>query len=368
MGKMSTSPKKIVYILGAGATQAEVSYKGGLPLNLMMKDSRKIGVGVSTRALGIAKIGRQKIRKVLDIKEEVDIEKLISLLSATSNKRENDIAEKLREAYYTEILKGLDSSDILNNPDLAIALLELHANEIFKKKELLSCIISLNHDNLFQIASQKVLKRINLGFNFNSSDFIDACTNKKSEVPLLVQLHGSFNWENSHPIKVFKLKRDQEYDADMLWIPPTILKETKDYPFNKLMGLSFEKLSRCDILRIIGCSLSQNDWNLISLIFNAQNKQYRTKKECFKVELIVDQEIGETVKKEYSYLKNITPIGYLKDGDFSNYLKKEKLPEPSALDNPFAFWLKTKSQFHHRGNELNLIDSSHSLKEIIGAS
>ena len=71
-------PKNIVYIVGAGSTQADVSHQGGEPINVMMKDSKKLGPGVSSRV----KI-RTNIDRNLGLKDEVDIEKLISLLSAS---------------------------------------------------------------------------------------------------------------------------------------------------------------------------------------------------------------------------------------------------------------------------------------------
>jgi hypothetical protein len=74
--------KNVVYILGAGATQAEVSNLGGEQVNLMMKDSPRLGDGVSSR---IKK--RTNIDRHLDIQSEVDIEKLINLLAASGTKR-----------------------------------------------------------------------------------------------------------------------------------------------------------------------------------------------------------------------------------------------------------------------------------------
>lgn len=358
----TNAPKQIVYILGAGSTQAEASYKGGDPVNLSMKDNEKLGGdGISTRILK-----RAKTDESLDIRnEEVDIEKLISLLAVTGTEETRKKAEDLRTAYFEEIVESLAKVAVLNKPELAIGLLEMHKNELFNKEaEYLSGIITLNHDNLFQVASQEVYEGINLGFDFLSVDFKD---NKKA--PLIIQLHGSFNWINALPIEVLKLDTRKTVSEKILWIPPTILKESKDYPYNKLTALAYELLSnKCNILRIIGCSLSQNDWNLISLIFNAQYKQYLKNRNSFKIELIMDHDEGEKVKKEYSYLKNITPIGHLVDGDFSDYLViPEERPEHSALDNPFEVWLKRKVEFHIRNNKFHEASIGKTLKKIIGS-
>lgn len=352
------APKQIVYILGAGATQAEATHQGGVPINLMMKDSEKLGLGVSSRIKT-----RINLDRSLEIRNEVDIEKLISLLSASGINDYSDKAEQLRKGYFEEIIKSLDKAEVLNKPELAIGLLEMHNNKTFKKFESLSGIISLNHDNLFQLASQKVHNCINLGFEFRSEHF-EFDNEEKS--PLIIHLHGAFNWMNTLPIEILKLTTRSKYDKEILWIPPAILKESKDYPYNKLMGLAYEVLTKkCDILRVIGCSLSQNDWNLISLIFNAQYFQYHfNDKNCFRIELIMDHETGETIKKDYSYLKNLYSIGYLKDGSFSDY--KNKVRRSSEMDNPFKYWLKIKVLYHLKRGEIDLADMGETLKGIIG--
>ena len=154
--KTTSQPKQIVYLLGAGATQAEVAHQG-VKVNLLMQ-------GISSHILKRANTDRH-----LNLKEEADIEKLISLLAATGIDKYKQEAENLREAYFAEILDGLINAGILDNPELAMGLFEMHNNALFKKKtETLSGIISLNHDNLFQVASQNIYKCINLGFKFES--------------------------------------------------------------------------------------------------------------------------------------------------------------------------------------------------------
>lgn len=355
--------KKIVYIVGAGATQAEAAHAGH-QINLLMKNN-DIGLGVSERVLDKAFKGKKRIRKLMDIEEETDIEKLITLLTATGTKQNIDAAEILRENYYKEIINGIQEAGVLYNPELAIALLQMHTNRKFSGIEELSGVISLNHDNLFQEASQTVHSCINHGFKFDSEDF--KCGDI-TQAPFLIQLHGSFSWRRhrSKSIRVVKIKPKHKYDPTMTWIPPSILKETKDYPFNKLTGLAYELLVDCDILRIVGCSLSQNDWNLVSLIFNAQDAQYGDSKKCFKIELIMDIDF-DSFKKEVSYLKNLTPIHQLDDGDFSGYkIPRDERPKPSELDNPFEFWLKTKVKLHISKGQFDMGTTENPLKQIMG--
>jgi hypothetical protein len=351
------SPKQVVYLVGAGATHAEVVYQGGHRVNLLMKDSNEYGEGVCSRILE-----KVDIHKKLNIQREseIDIEKLISLLGSSSNARYRNIAEDLRASYYKVILDGLAKTGVLNKPELAIGLLEMHKNQVFNNNvEILSGLIVLNHDNLFQTASQKIYSSVKLGFKFNSNTYRYIPEDGQDKNPLIVKLYGSFDWRNGVPIRVKGLNPSCQYSKDMLWIPPSILKESRDYPYNKLMGLAYELLSkRCDILRVIGCSLNQNDWNVISLLFNSQYNQLLSKKSCYKIELIIDQPDGENVKKECSYLQNITPIAYLPDGYFGNYKenKRKKLPKTSGLDNPFMYWLKTKTNYHLKKGEFNIKD------------
>lgn len=356
--------KKIAYIVGAGSTQAEAAHVGK-QINLLMKSHDDLGYGVSKRVLDKASKGQKRIRKLLDIEEETDIEKLITLLTATGTMENLEYAKILKENYYREIMDSIQEAGVLYNPELAIALLQMHTNRKFSGIEELSGIISLNHDNLFQEASQTVHSCINLGFGFHSEDF--KCGDI-AQAPFLIQLHGSFSWRRyrSKSIHVVKIKPKRKYDPTMTWIPPSILKETKDYPFNKLTGLAYEILADCDTLRIVGCSLSQNDWNLISLIFNAQVAQYNDSKKCFKIELLMDIDF-DSFKKEVSYLKNLTPIHQLDDGDFSGYkIPRDERPKPSELDNPFEFWLKTKVQFHISEGQFDVGTTETPLRQIIG--
>jgi hypothetical protein len=349
--KTTSQTKQIVYLIGSGATQAEADYRGGEKVDLLMK-------GLSQRILQRANTDR-----TLKL-QEPDIEKLISLLTATGIADYIKEAAVLREAYYEEILENLSKAGILQKPDLAIGLFEMHNNVLFKQFERLSGVISLNHDNLFQVASRKVHGCINLGFNFEQTYFK---WGRPEKVPRVIQLHGSFNWLNALPIKVVELASQNRYDQDMLWIPPSILKELKDYPYNKLTGLAYELLlKRCDILRIIGCSLSQNDWNIISLLFNAQYKQFFHNKLCFKIQLIMPPEAGEEVAKEMSYFKNLFPIQYLTDGNFADY-KKDKSDRSSEMSNPFKYWIKAKVNYHINKKELDLKTIGKTLKKIIGA-
>jgi hypothetical protein len=338
------SPKKIVYLWGAGATHAEAR-RLGAPISLLMRDVEEFGEGVASRIL--RRTGKSTVSSY-GVGPGVDIEKLISLLAASGVGSHSRLAEKLRVNYFAELRSSLVKAKVLEEPALAIQLMKMHVDRKFKAEvEVLSGIISTNHDGLLQVASQHAYGGINPGFAFESDDF-----SASTAAPLILHLHGSFTWRFGTPIRIERLRRTSVY-ADTVWIPPTILKETKNYPFNKLSALAYELLARrCDVLRVIGASLTQNDWNILSLIFNAQRHRAATRGKPFTIELIMSHSGGEGIKRECSYLKSVLPIGYLTDGKFADYKENKAIPPESDLANPFAYWLSEKMQFHRLRDEL----------------
>ena len=354
--QQARDPKQIVYLWGAGATQAEISYLGAGTLNLLMQDS-DLGEGIATRILQRLPM---KVQSSFLTEYGTDIEKLISLLAASTVSGYEKLAGQIRRFYFKDICENLAGAKILSGPKLAIGLLEMHNNVTFEKQEVLSGIITTNHDGLLQLAMQHVNGSVNIGIQFESNNLVSGAS-----AVLLLQLHGSFTWTFGLPIKVTPLRKNSLYSPDTVWIPPAILKESKNYPFNKLAGLAYEMLSkRCDVLRIVGASLTQNDWNILSMIFNAQRHRELSRGQPFRVELIMPQQSGEEISRECSYLRNLTPIGQLTDGDFAEY-KEQDVINPD-MKNPLFYWLKQKLQFHSRQGHLGTIGLTSVMSQIAG--
>jgi hypothetical protein len=74
---------------------------------------------------------------------------------------------------------------------------------------------------------------------------------------------------------------------------------------------------------------------------------------------------GENVKRECSYLKNITPIGYLTEGQFGDY-KETKLPPDDERRNVFAYWLKEKIDHHRKHDEFGDNALGRTMAKIVG--
>jgi hypothetical protein len=351
-------PNKIVYLIGAGATQAEISHLGAAQINLSMQDNA-LGDGIATRIL--QQLPGELASSFLS-EDGIDIEKLISLLAASGHQEHETIAAELRKLYCNEICKSLSEAGVLTSPSLAIGLLALHAVDALKPREHLAGIITTNHDGLFQLAASKVHGAVNIGIPFGSV----ALRSDDTQPPIL-QLHGSFTWEFGIPLQVEPLIDGSSHSPSALWLPPAILKEHKLYPFNKLAGLAYELLSRqCDILRVIGASLTQNDWNILSLLFNTQRHREARHEKAFRIELVMPRDNARTILRECSYLRYLTSIERLEEGDFTPY--SEEAAEGDSMDvrNPMLYWLAEKIDFHRRRGELGAEPLRPELATVIG--
>src|ERR1700716_3203784 len=89
--KSAPEPTKVVYLVGAGATQAEVSYDGPGNVSVLMGDTNDFGEGISTGVL--RRLGTEGDAFKTD--KGVDIEKLISLLTASGIDEHLELAEKM---------------------------------------------------------------------------------------------------------------------------------------------------------------------------------------------------------------------------------------------------------------------------------
>ena len=199
--KKKANPKRVVYLLGAGATQAEVDYLGARPVNLLMRNTDREGV-----AARVLKGLNAKWRRFLGEDEGADIEKLISLLAASGVDSLVRLAERIRQEYFWDIRNHLVEAQIINCPKLAQGLLEMHNSEHFKENvETLTGILTTNHDGLLQVASQRVFGEVNLGFLFKSDHGLIPA--KSPATPPILALHGSFTWKFGVPMQVSKLNK-----------------------------------------------------------------------------------------------------------------------------------------------------------------
>jgi len=212
--------------------------------------------------------------------------------------------------------------------------------------EQLVVILTTNYEDLIDQAMQAVHGRINYVIKTVPSD--GDYLLKDDDVPIL-KLHGSFNWYNKSPVVIQKVISDEE---DVIWIPPGVAKKRGFYPFDVIWGRARELLD-CDVLRIIGSSLSMNDWDLVSLVHTTQ-KLRTDEKSPYKIEIIDYPDTCKEIKERYSYLDMTTIMEipevreYLvrtyRPMDIGKDVPVEELEDRIDGENVFALWLRAKGE------------------------
>lgn len=339
--------KKVIYLLGAGAAQAVIKdlypEKGLLTQDIQEVIEKKY----SPKNID-ARIWNEVLTK------GNDVEHLISMSESAYNYSASTILRK----YYRNAIIEI-SKDIPNIPpvNLYSVLLDLHLNNKTINEELF-CIITLNYEDILE-------RTIRYHFKYDVDYIIKALNGKKAvEKSIKVfKLHGSFNWMNTRPITIKKMTSIKSEDT--LWIPPGVDKKRENYPFNLLWGETLEYLLNCDILRIVGCSLSRNDWGLIPILYTVQKFNEENNK-GLDIQIIDYPNIIEGIKRNYKYL-NV--IGLTNLPEFISFYKKQfkgaedseilKEIENKYLDfdktNPFQDWLDSKIDYLVDQNGDNLI-------------
>jgi hypothetical protein len=335
--------KRIVYLFGAGATHGEIKLHDET-INILMPNIRE---GM------LEKIDKRKIKNLSEVKNELsnektDVEHLITLYESTGIRKHDIIAKKLKQLFREEIQEKIMKLGDNFVPKLLSALIDMH--EIAGLDEKLIGILTLNYEDLVEKAVQEVKGEID--YSIRMKEKHSNLTLGNVSYPIL-KLHGSFNWKNEFPIT---LTDDKKIGPDdVLWIPPGVEKKKERYPFSIIWGRAKEILD-CDILRIIGCSLSRNDWQLISLLYTTQRLNINKKE--YIIELINYSNQGGMIKDNYPYLRFriISEIKEIREYLIKSYSLKDKEERKSSkalndlLDssnqkiNIFDTWLKAKGE------------------------
>ena len=109
-------------------------------------------------------------------------------------------------------------------------------------------------------------------------------------------------------------------------------------PYNFIWAKAYELLKKCDVLRIIGCSLNQTDLGLIDLLFKAHSD----KGASIKLSVIDFQPRDgyHPIKNNYGFFPDIVePI----DPDDHGLLIADSQIYDYDNGNPFKIWLKAKA-------------------------
>ena len=279
-----------------------------------------------------------------------DIEHLITFLDDAPSNLHRSFANEMKLAF-EEVLRNRLSdikTDLERDPiDLYEILLDIY--NIPECPESLGGIITTNYDDYLEKAITSVTDRaVDFGINIEQSAESSHDVKVKANFGLL-KLHGSFSWKETLPISTNYTNRDT------LWIPPGIQKAKQSYPFNILSGLARDMLS-CDILRVIGCRLGPNDWDLVSLLFTMCHVAGSNKPS---IEVIDTPLHAERLKELYPYLPivsilEVEPTGSEFIADFMKlpskpYVNQSQKQKEAILKNTpdstnwFQDWLRHKA-------------------------
>ncbi len=317
-------PKKIVYLFGAGATHAELTnlYEDLSP--------RKLGLlttNVSDRVLGKARRRARYLKGVEMVSATSGSLKGVERVSGTSGSLNIELLISLIEnskihgwEYKTQHLKRLVKEDIKSilTPSrtrrfyLHKALFEFHKHVITMTNEAVLGFVSLNYDDVLDQAYEQYYGKPMYCFSLEQG------TPTPETIPLL-KLHGSFNWTG-------KIIRGRRRTIEI--IPLGSSKNYLHAPYGFIWNRTLEILIECDTLRVIGCSLSQNDAHLIDLLFKA----HLERGQAFDMEIIGPESTGENIQKNYGFFPAIKRLTEIESGLIS---------EPNS-GNPFKTWLKYK--------------------------
>ena len=341
------SATRVVYLLGAGATQACVSSVRS-PHRILMTD---LGQPLNERLQELVSSGfyadatlRNLVNSVID--DSTDFEHVITFLDDAPSLRHRQFADEMRKAFENVLRDRLDRIRQETQGDavgLYRVLLDMY--NIRRCPESLKGIITINYDDYMEDAIEQVCETpVDFGIR------VDPVLGDGDGVKLL-KLHGSFGWRDTLPIS-----RGANGDAT-LWIPPGIHKAKQAYPFNVLWGLARELLS-CDVLRVVGCRLGANDWDLISLLFTMRHVNVVDRPQ---IEVIDAPKHVQELKKEYPYLElssilEVDQIGSQLITEFTGWTPKpfadfddgeqKQIIELARLNrNWFELWLYAKIEY-----------------------
>ncbi len=355
--------KRVVYLVGAGASHACVS-RVGSPHGILMSDlvdplSLKLQELISN---GFSQDDSLKklVNSIID--ETTDVEHVITFLEDAPSLRHRQFANEIKKAFQVVLRDKLARirNETQEDPvELYKVLIDMY--NIAHFPEVLEGIITTNYDEFIETAIEQVSDfPIDFGINVEPSS-------PKTGGIRLLKLHGSFGWQDTWPVS-------RRHDGNnTLWLPPGIQKPKHAYPFNVLWGLAREMLS-CDVLRVVGCRLAANDWDLISLLFAMR---YTSEASFPEIEVIDSPLHVEDLKRLYPYLEvlsifDVEPIGSQliaeilggRPREFNELSKEDQraaLCSAGRSKNWFDLWLTQMLEF--QSTELDTMSTDTGLVE-----
>jgi len=321
---------KIVYLIGTGATMAEMNHQG-VESYLTMTEIEKNILRMSNEIEGKYK----ELRNNFVVSPDLDIELVISLLEGctfSESARFKEVCEELKKLFRIYLISQITEKNI--EAKISSSLLHVHkeyGSDMGKGGEELLGILIINYDSLVEDAFRSVYGKLNFGYPFKSDTYENS-----SSLPPILKLHGSFNWKiEENTLEISKgFERIDYVDNFSGWIPPSVYKKPEGV-YESIWNEAAKLLSECSALRVVGSSLRSEDFALLSLIFTSELKRER----IFNIELIVPDE-DATGSDE-------NPTGIMQRLRFLpgmvNYSNLDVYPEGYvSKGNVFKEWLEMK--------------------------
>ena len=333
--------KKVVYLLGAGAIKGEMSHQG-IESDITMK-----GIGENVLKLSEEKSGEYwKIHENFSLPEDQDIELMMSLLEGFTEEESysfKHVCDELRQLFRIYLIKQIIGKGV--SPQIHSSLFHLHKNYgsyMGQAGEEVIGVLTINYDSVLDEAFHTVYQGINYGYKFESDTY-----QSNEDIPPLLKLHGSFNWKvEGEKLIVSRNFENADYEDDYTgWIPPSVYKKPPGTVLPQIWDKAAELLIDCDVCRAVGCSLRNEDFALLSLIFTSQlNSQIKNGK-VFPIELIVPDRVA--LGEEHA-LQDAEPlVGIMQRlkflGKVHNFSRLPVFQEESYIaENVFYSWVLMK--------------------------
>lgn len=344
-------PERVVYLLGAGATHGCATFLGS-DLSLVMPGlieslSERMHEAYLEDFQDDEGIGRL-VNEV--VTRETDFEHLITFLEDAVSARYGAFAARLKEIFSSVLRARLAQVREIDNhrhSELYAVLLDLHTVDAVP--EQLQGFLTLNYDVFLEHAIEA---RLGLAVDYGVSIASDGIEDESRDAIPVLKLHGSFGWTDGWPISV------APEDAQGLWIPPGIRKAKADYPFNAIWGRARELLD-CDVLRIVGCNLGPNDWDLVSMLFTTMHTH--ASKGPYRIEVISWPSTAERISKSFPYLSVLSLlelpeagpqiVSEVIGGEPRSFAELDEDDRRRAvqgsedrISNPFEYWLRIRGE------------------------
>jgi hypothetical protein len=283
-------PKKVrvVYLFGAGASHGGVQAVGSAH-GILMKDlALDLATALKARISEAPFAGVAGLIDLVNelVDREADFEHVITFLDQSVSGVHRLLADELRVIFESVLRRRLaliDDEVGESASDLYAALIDMYNLQEFNER-LHGCL-TLNYDAYLETAVRVLGYQPDFGIPIRGRG-------SRGRVVTILKLHGSFSWSEQWPVTDTNPERT-------LWIPPGIQKAKERYPFNVLWGRARELLD-CDVLRIVGCQLGANDWDLLSLLFSTRHAHAEGK--VYDIEIIDSPWQAQRVRESFPYL------------------------------------------------------------------